>query len=167
MIYLSNPTRQNWVFNYRTPAKLLAATEIPAGQQVEIGKGWTPEQTEGVVTQMRRAGFRETSEFNGRVNKFLGLLFRIDTPVQSDQIYQANDVVTATQRQRSVDETVKSAAAFDRNANRKSQSGRLARVTQTEVIQELGPHDRPTGDEVAFSMTVDADTGTSNLAMPA
>ena len=168
-IFLTNPTRQHWVFNYRTPTdNLLAAIEIRSGQQVAIGDGWNPEQTEKVLVQLQRHGAREATDFDGLINKFAGLMYRVGSPVQKDEILDANAVVLDTNQQRSVDETVKAAAGFDSAANTATSGPRRrpARITQVEVEQQLQPHERATGDEVHFSLTVDPETQKSNIKLP-
>ena len=169
MIYLTNPTRQHWQFHYRTPTdNLLAMVEIRSGQQVAIGKDWTPEQTEKVIKQLQRHGAREAEDFSSLVNRFSGLMYRVGDPVQKDEILDANAIVNDTNQQRSVDEAVKAAAGFDRAANAATSGPRRrpARITQVEVEQQLQPHERATGDEVHFSLTVDPEAGKSNIQLP-
>jgi hypothetical protein len=169
-IFLTNPTTQNWEFHYRTPTdNLLAMVEIRSGRQVEIGKKWSPEQTEKVITQLQRHGAREATDFNGLIRKFSGLMYRVGERIESDEILDANSVVKDSLQQRSVDEAVKAAAGFDRAAQGATPGVRRrpARVTGVEVTQQLQPHEHATGDEVKFSMTVDPEAGTSNIKLPA
>ena len=168
-IYLINPTRQHWQFHYRTPTdNLLAMVEIRSGQQVSIGEKWNPEQTEKVLVQLQRHGGREAQEFNGLVNRFSGLMYSLTDPATKDDILTVNQVVEETVQQRSVDEAVKAAAGFDRAANAVTSGPRRrpARITQVEVEQQLQPHERATGDEVHFSLTVDPEVGKSNIQLP-
>ena len=169
MIYLTNPTRQHWQFHYRTPDNnLLAAVEIRSGQQVALGKDWTPEQTEKVIVQLQRHGAREAVDFNSLVRKFSGLMYRVGERVETDEILDANTIVKESLQQRSVDEAVKAAAGFDRAAQSATPGlrRRPARVTEVAVRQQLQPHERATGDEVRFSLTVDPEAGTSSIQLP-
>ena len=168
-IFVTNPTTQNWNFHYRTPDNnLLAMVEIRSGQQVAFGEDWTPEQTEKVIVQLQRHGAREAVDFNSLVRKFSGLMYRVGERVEKDEILDANNVVKESLQQRSVDEAVKAAAGFDRAAQSATPGVRRrpARVTAVEVTQQLQPHERATGDEVRFSLTVDPDAGTSSIQLP-
>ena len=168
-IYIANPTRQHWQFHYRTPDNnLLDMVDIRSGRQESIGEQWTPEQTDKVIKQLQRHGAREATDFNGLVNKFSGMLYRLNKPIQRDEILDANAIVNDTASQRSVDEAIKAAAGFDRAANAATSGPRRrpARITQVEVEQQLQPHERATGDEVHFSLIVDPDAPRSNIKMP-
>ena len=79
--------------------------------------------------------------------------------MDEDEILTANKAVEDAGDQRSVEQVVRSAAAFDRtaNSNRGRSKERIARVTETEIEQVLPPHAHKTGNEVKFKMTVDPD----------
>ena len=163
-IYVSNPSRQNIVFAYRTE-KVPAGGQtgggpiyktIPSGMQIEI-RDLSPEQLGYVVEQIERMGGENAAVAHGRMTQFTGLLWRERAPVTKDEILVGNQSVEAAGERRSVEQVTRSAAAFDRtaNSNRGRTKQRIAKVTEVEIIQELPPHAHKTGNEIEFHMTVD------------
>lgn len=170
-LFVSNPSRQQVEFHFRTgitrdsSGPIVAV--IPSGGQVELGHGWTREQMDYVVKQIEMAGGGNAALAHGAMGKFTGLLYRESHPVDEDEILTANGAVEQALAMRSVEQATRSAVAFDRIANKNQgrQKGRLAKSTTVEIEQELPPHAHRTGDEVAFSLTVDPD-GRADVRVP-
>lgn len=171
-IFVSNPSRQAVVFYYRRTISRdtsgPAAIDIPSGGQVELGHGWSPEETAYVISQIIRAGGANAAEAHGKMGSFTGMLYRETNPVDVGEIVTAHESVMKHAEDRSVSNATRGALAFDRaaNANKGQKThGRLARVTEVEVIQELPPHQSRTGDEVAFKLSVDPE-GRADVRLP-
>ena len=170
-LYLSNPTKQTVVFYFRTDfthekGGAPQFVEIASGKQQELGQSWSREQMGRVMEQLHRFGARDAAESHGELEKFNGLLYRHDFPVDGNEIQMAHDKVVDMQQARSATEATRAALGFDRAANEKGRGARLARTTTVEVEQLINPRDRPTGDEVKFSLTVDPE-GHSDIKLPA
>lgn len=175
MLCVSNTTKQTVRFHYRLEKVTGGHAEpgqtfllvIQSGQQVEIGRNWTPEQRAYVVRQLETFGARDAAESYAQMNGFLGLLYREAAPVSEDEIVLGHAAVVDTQEKRAVREAVRGALAFDRTSRKEAVKRHIrpARVTAVEVEQEIPPHQRPTGDEVSFSMTVDPD-GRADVRLP-
>jgi hypothetical protein len=155
-LYISNPSKQNVTFFYRDPINnLLARMDIGSGRQVMVGAKWTAAEKARVIEQLERFGSRDAAEAHGKMGRFLGLLYRDMAPISTDEILMGHTAMVDTQEQRTVAETTKAALAFDRVTNGAIRGQRRARQTQVEVIEQLAPHSRPTGNEASFSLTVD------------
>ena len=170
-LFLSNPTKQSVTFYYRTDfthekGGAPQFVEIAPGTQQPLGQSWTKEQMGRVMEQLHRLGARDAAEAHGELEKFTGLLYRHEFPVDSDEIRMAHDKVVDMQQARSATEATRAALGFDRAANAQGRGTRLAKTTGVEVLQEVGPRERPTGEEVAFSLTVDPE-GRSDIKLPA
>lgn len=159
-LFVSNPSRQHVEFHYRT--RITQGTDhpqvisIPSGGQVEMGHGWSWEETQYVITQIERAGGASADVAKG-MERFTGLLWRQDKVVQVEEIEVANVRVEEALNQRSVEQATRSAASFDRvvNNNRGQHKSRLAKETSVEIVQDVPMGGHRTGDEVKFSLTVD------------
>ena len=166
---ISNPSRQQAVFYYRravtNDTSGPASVTIPEGGQVEIGHGWSHEETAYVIQQIFASGGAHADEARGRLGKFTGLLYREMRPVTVDEIVEAHESVLAAAEERSAAQATRGALAFDRQAN-KGRRQRLARITEVEVHQELAPGEKPRGDEVHFKMTVDPDGSSDARGIP-
>lgn len=168
-LYVANPSKQHVVFNYRDPVNnLLAAVEIASGSQVEIGHAWNDVQTQNMIAQLERFGARDAAESHGNLGRFLGLLYRDSGVIEVDEIELAHAAVVDTQEKRSIAEATKSGLGFDRAARREAARRKRPPATMTEVSvhQEVAPHERPTGNEVAFSMSVDPVNGRNDVKLP-
>ena len=174
VLFISNPSRQNVEFYYRTritndgsgSGPLIKS--IPSGTQVEIGHGWTHEETAYVIRQIESQGGCSAAETHGRLgSRVTGLVYREDHPIDEDEILAGNASLEKAGEERSVREATRGALAFDRAANKNKgrQATRIARTTEVEVIEELPPHTHRTGDEVAFKLTVDPD-GRADIKLP-
>ncbi len=166
-LYISNPTKQHSVFFYREPVEnLLASVEIASGGQAEIGHGWSPAQKAKVIAQLDLHGARDAAEAHGRIKgKFLGLLYRDRGVISTEEIETGHAGVVETQEQRAVAEATKAALGFDRGINKGTRGRRAARMTEVVVEQQLGPHERATGNEVAMSIQIDPE-GRSDAVLP-
>jgi hypothetical protein len=165
-LFISNPSKQQVEFHFRRAVTRDTSgpqcVVIQSGCQVPVGHGWPREEIAYIIQQLENQGGANAAVAHGRMGKFTGLLYRDDQPVDEDEIVTAHDAIVTDQEERSVQQTTRSALAFDRSANRNNKNGRggkdrLARVTQVEVIQELEPHQRLTGEEIRFSLSVDPD----------
>lgn len=157
MIYLANTTKQHWNHCYRAPESNRAQmVQIPSGQQAMIGQQWTKEQTDAVLVELEKFGARPAIDTNGKLDKFPGLLYSTSKPISEHQIHAGHEAVVEHQEKRSAEEAVRSAKAFDVSTRaQKGRGKRLAKVTGVEVHQDLPRGQRPTGNEVDFSVTVD------------
>lgn len=169
-LYISNPSRQPAAFYFRRAitrdTSQPSVVHIAAGGQEAIGQGWTREETSYVIQQILRAGGADAAEAHGRMgSKFTGLLYREVHPVDVDEIVTAHESVLEHAKDRSVAQATRGALAFDRSAN-KGKRQRLAQITEVEVKQELPPHQRPTGDEVHFKMSVDPNGSSDARGVP-
>ena len=168
-LYVSNPSKQDVVFHYRTNITKDTsgpfAIPIASGTQVLLGIDWTREQKNYVIKQILSQGGADAAEAHGRMGKFTGLLYRDNAPVSVEEIHTAHDEVVKDAEDRSVKAATRSALAFDRKANERGKGQRLARVTEVEVIEENAPHIRKTGDEVSFKMTIDPE-GRTDIKLP-
>jgi len=166
-LYVSNPSKQHVLFLYRDPRNnLLARIDLQSGGQAEIGRLWSPEETAKVIEQLERFGARDAAESHGAMGRFLGLLYRDMAPVTTGEIEMAHAAMVATQEHRSAAEATRSALAFDRSVNGGRGGQRRARTTQVEVLEQLAPGARPTGNEIAFGLTVDPE-GSRDMKLPA
>lgn len=166
-IFLASASKQHITFFYREPKdNLLASVEIASGTQTEIGHGWTMEQKEKVVEQLERFGARDAAEAHGQMKgRFLGLLYRVQGVISTDEIETGHEAVVRTQEERAASEATKAALGFDRAVNKGTRGRRAARMTEVVVEQLKAPGERATGDEVAMSIQIDPE-GRSDVALP-
>lgn len=164
---LANPSFQNHRFHLREPVNnLINIIEIDRGNQVEIGHGWTAEQQAKVIVQLERYGARDAAEAHGKLGKFSGLIYRDIGQISSSEIDMAHEAELQTREDRSVAAAVNGVRAFDKTARMRSKERPAARETKIEVIQDLAPGARPTGNEVQFDIEVTPE-GRSDLRLPA
>jgi hypothetical protein len=163
-LYISNPTKQDQVLNYRllladrAEDRLARSVFIPSGKGELILQGAPAAVVENVILQLERFGARDAAEAHNRaLGRFSGVLYRRDGEISTDEILEGHDAIVATQQQRSVEQTVNAALGFDRGINGGKRGQRRARTTQVEVLQEVPAGQRATGDEVVFGLTVDPD----------
>lgn len=168
-LYISNPSRQEVVFYYRRAVTKdtsgPAQVHIAAGGQAMLGAGWTRDEITYVISQIEAQGGANAAVAHGRMGKFTGLIYREEYPVDEDEILVAHEGVKAAAEDRSVTQATRGALAFDRNANRGKRE-RIAKVTEIEVIQQLPPHQKATGDEVHFKLSVDPDGSSDARGIP-
>ncbi len=171
VLYVSNPSRQTVLFYFRTKvtndASGPSVVEIPSGRQVDIGHGWSRDETDYVIRQIESGGGISAAEAHGALGgRVTGLIYRESQPVDEDEIHTAHDSVERAGEERSVAQATRGALAFDRVANQKGRGQRrLARTTEVEIIQELEPHQRRTGNETEFKLTVDSE-GRADVKLP-
>jgi hypothetical protein len=157
-IYVANGTKQRLKFNYRLPeGNRIHELEVHSGRQEMIGEAWTDQTVEYFIKQLETAGFRRSSETNGRMENFSGWMYSLDKPTTETQIRSGHEARVETQEKVSAIEAQRGALAMDQ-ANRapKDRRKRLAKVTTVEVEQETDPRGTPTGNEVRMSVSVDA-----------
>jgi hypothetical protein len=166
-LFVSNPSRQNVKFKYRTTqAKRFADTlVVPALGQVEIGHNWSSADRAMFIEQIRLHGGRSAAETRGSsLTRFYGLIYRENVPVAVDEIDTAAAAVIATKETLTKEAVLNTAAGFDRNANgHKPQGKRKAVVTETTIQQVVPQGHYPTGNEIDFKLTIDP---TVNSATP-
>lgn len=157
-IYVANGTRQRLKLNYRLPeSQRIHELDVHSGRQEVVGEQWSDTQVEYFIKQLDHAGFRRSSETNGRLENFSGWMYSVDKATSETQIRSGHEARIEAQEKISAVEAQRGALAMDQ-ANRvpKDRRKRLAKVTQVEVEQEIGPRDSPTGNEVKMSVAVDA-----------
>jgi hypothetical protein len=157
-IYVANGTKQRLKFNYRLPESTrIHELEVHSGRQEPIGENWSAAHVEYFIKQLEHAGFRRSTETNGRMENFSGWMYSLDKPTSETQIRSGHEARVEAQEKISAVEAQRGALAMDQ-ANRapKDRRKRLAKVTTVEVEQEIGPRDSPTGREVRMSVSVDA-----------
>lgn len=166
-IHIANCTKQNVRYFYRAPEQSQPKfIELPSGHQGIIGHGWSEQQMRSVISHMERHGFRPASESSSRLTEFTGVFYRIEKPVTENQIHTGHDALVEHQERVSAQEATRGALAFD-GATRdpKNRKKRLARVTEVSVKQDVPPREKPTGNEVNFSLSVDPE-GRSDVKLP-
>lgn len=157
-IYVANGTKQRLKFNYRLPeSNRIHELDVHSGRQEPIGENWSASHIEYFIKQLEHAGFRRSSETNGRMENFSGWMYSLDKPTTTTQIESGHEARVEAQEKISAVEAQRGALAMDQ-ANRapRDRRKRLAKVTTVEVEQEIGPRDSPTGKEVKMSVSVDA-----------
>lgn len=162
---ISNATTQNWVFFYRerlgpNAEPLLRALEVRAGGQ-EILQ-CEPSQKAAIVAQLEAAGAHDAAEVHRKIGRFHGLMYRDDAEISADEILMGHESVQKMQRDRTVEQNINSALAADRALN-PEKGRRRTRQTTVTVEQEMKRGARPTGNEVAFEVSVDAEEGGAKL----
>jgi len=158
IIYVANGSKQRLKFNYRLPeSNRIHELDVHSGRQEKIGEGWTDTTVEYFINQLETAGFRRSSETNGRLENFSGFMYSVDKATTETQIRSGHEARVEAQEKVSAVEAQRGALAMDQ-ANRLpgDRRKRLAKVTQVEVQQDIGPRDKPTGNEVTMSVTVDS-----------
>ena len=159
-LYVSNPTKQTIVRNYRMPhddphQRHLRRLEIRSGQQ-DVIHGERP-VIRHIIDQLLACGDRDGAESHGKMEGFKGLIFREEGQISTEEIQLAHEGVVETENKIAVAEATKSALGFD-NALRHEQKrkrGRPAKLTQIEVEQETPRDGHKTGNEVHLDITVD------------
>ncbi|WP_320533660.1 hypothetical protein [Robbsia andropogonis] len=165
-IFIANCTKQNLIHFYRLPETgRHQHVEIASGQQKEVGKGWTEAQKRAVIDHMESVGFRAAPDAGGALSSFSGWIYRIGRPVTEAQIVDAHDDLVESQEMRSAAEASRAALAFDRSTRDKKTGKRSAKTTEVEVLQDIPRNERPTGQEVNFSLSV-AEDGRSDVKLP-
>lgn len=157
-IYVANGGKQRLKFNYRLPeSNRIHELDVHSGRQEVIGESWTDTTVEYFIKQLEHAGFRRSSETNGRLENFSGWMYSVDKVTTETQIRSGHESRVEAQEKISAVEAQRGALAMDQ-ANRLpgDRRKRLAKVTQVEVQQDVGPRDMPTGNEVKMSVTVDS-----------
>ena len=166
MLYVANCTKQTWRFCFRMPETGKEVwVDIKSGQQEEISKGMSAAGIANVINHLERHGARDHADGKLKPEDFDGYLYSLNKPIHEDKIFMAHDVVVDKQEKRSVDEAVKSALGYERSNRDKKSGKRLAKVSEVEVIQDVPSRQKPTGDEVRFSLAV-AEDGNDNFKLP-
>jgi hypothetical protein len=158
IIYVANGTKQRLKFNYRLPeSNRIHELDVHSGRQEPIGEGWTDTTVDYFIKQLDVAGFRRSSETNGRLENFSGWMYSVDKATSETQIRSGHEARVEAQEKISAVEAQRGALAMDQ-ANRLpgDRRKRLAKVTAVEVEQDIGPRDSPTGKEVKMSVSVDS-----------
>jgi hypothetical protein len=158
IIYVANGTKQRLKFNYRLPeSNRIHELDVHSGRQEPIGEGWTDTTVDYFIKQLEVAGFRRSSETNGRLEHFSGWMYSVDKATSETQIRSGHEARVEAQEKISAVEAQRGALAMDQ-ANRLpgDRRKRLAKVTAVEVEQDIGPRDSPTGKEVKMSVSVDS-----------
>ena len=156
-IYLANCTRQTMRFSYRVPGiHQILWSLIPSGRQEQLDKDikFTSEQVASIVEQMERYGARESSIINRKMANFDGLLYSLNKPIPKPDFNVANTALLHKQEVRSATEAVNSVMAFDSGTVDKKSKRRSAKSTAIEVVQDVAPGERATGDEVRMNVEV-------------
>jgi hypothetical protein len=154
MIYIANTTKQNWNHHFRVlESNRPFFVQIPSGSQVSVGQSWSAAQTESVVGQLEKFGARQANETSRKLDRFTGLLY----PISENQIVSGHDAVVENQERRSAAEATKSALGFDAATRDKRTKKRLASVTEVTVKQDTPRNEKPSGNEVNFSVAVTED----------
>jgi organic radical activating enzyme len=158
IIYVANGTKQRLKFNYRLPeSNRIHELDVHSGRQEQIGEGWTDTNIEYFIKQLENAGFRRSSETNGRLENFSGWMYSVDKATSETQIRSGHEARVEAQEKISAVEAQRGALAMDQ-ANRVpgNRRKRLAKVTSVEVQQDVDPSKSATGNEVNMSVSVDA-----------
>ncbi len=159
MLYISNTTKHHHRVCFRIPEhNRFQVVEIPSGHQVALGKTWSQAQRDAVIKQLQTYGAREVNE---KLERVTGLLYRVEKVVKSEEILEGHAAVVDMQERRSAAEATKSALAFDQSSRKGGR--RVAKITEVEVVQDLPPKTRPSGDEIKMRVSVEPDGGKLSL----
>lgn len=155
-VYLANTTKQHFIHHFRLPERhdVLRVTVYSGGQE-ELGKQWSPSQTQSFIEDLQRYGARHRDEVSGKMDNFTGLLYSTSKPVTEDQIVEGHEAVMDAAAKRSAEEAKKGALGFERSTrNPRKLRERTAKVTEVEIKQESPRGQKATGDEINFKMTI-------------
>lgn len=167
---IANPTRQDWIVQYRVGApktpefETLRQFTVPSGGQIDLQLE-PIHQAQLIGHLEQRHGARDAAEVHGRMVRFSGLIYRDMGQIETTEIQQAHEAEMQTREERSVTQAVRGALGFDKAARKPNQTRPGARITETTVEQELPRGVRRTGNEVAFNLSVDPE-GRSDIALP-
>jgi hypothetical protein len=166
-LFIANCTKQTFRHCYRQPeSERTGMLDIPSGQQRAIGKGWSKEQFDAVISHLESFGALPVKDLSRNMTDFDGILYSLGTPVPSEKILEAHDVVVDHQEKRSATEATRSALAFDAaGRDKKRGNKRLASVSEVEVVQDVPARQQPTGAEVNFKVSV-ANDGRTDVKLP-
>lgn len=146
-IYIANTTRQH----LRLPIRInepekgskVIRFEIPSGQQLMIGSGFSEDQVADVISHLERFGGKKS--VSQKLNGFMGILYSVDKPISEDNIRTGHEAVIDASQKRSATESIRAAESFDTSTRENSGRGkRLARETQV-VIERETPKKTGTG----------------------
>lgn len=172
-LYVSNPSKQTLNLNYREPHEDLPARHnrmlaIGAGREEAVpgSAQWNSKQKGDFISQIETYGAHDAAEVHSHITRFSGPLYRDGGLISEDEILMGHDQRVATQELISAEEATRGALGFDR-ASQSIQKGRqrTARVTGVEVQRERAHYERPSPDDVTFSMEVNPEGGT-NIKLP-
>lgn len=160
MLYVANCTKQTLVHYVRLPESQKSQVyEIPSGQQIQMGRDWTQAQQDHAIQHMKKFGFKEVSDLSRGLDDFDGYVYSTKKPLSEDDINMAHSAVVENQERRSADEAIKAGKSFDlAGRDKRNKSRRLAKLTEVEVVEDLPPREKPTGDEVNFKLSVTDET---------
>jgi hypothetical protein len=166
-LHIVNPSRQNHIFLYREPVNNLQQQLMlhPGGDAV-IGANWTPEQQAKVIVQLQRFGARPSADTNQTMRRFNGLLYNDVRQVMQDEAVAAFDGQMQAREDRTAAETTKAALGYDRAARQSTPGRARAKVTETTIDQAVLRGRHPKGDEVHFNLSVDPESGRSDVRLP-
>lgn len=134
-LYVANPSQQKINFNYRDPRdNQLKILEILSGGNAVFPGDFSDDQAVKLIDQLEFYGARNGAEIYATVPNFLGLLWRLDAPMSSDEILLGNSSLNDTLQSRAAVEATKAAlgtaqAALDDSA------GPSAREISLEIKQ--------------------------------
>lgn len=157
-LYISNPTSQHQIFNFRDPLTgLLAHVRIQrGGQEVVDRPKWGREHLEGMLEQLHHYGARDAAEVHGHMDGFRqALIYRVEGVISEDEILMGNEQDEASRQERSVNEAIKAAATFDGVARKGGRGRDRANVTEVSVKTDRARGSKPQPGDVDFSLTMD------------
>lgn len=164
-LYIANTTKQNWNHHFRVPEMTRPYfIQIPSGSQVKVDGRFSPESENAIIQQLEKYGGRKASDVSGKLEQFPGIFYRQTKPISEDEIVAGHEAVVDGQEKRAAAEATRAALGFDASKRDKKRR-RNVQVTEVEVIQEVPPNEKPTGDEVHLHVTVAAD-GATNVKLP-
>lgn len=133
-IYIANSSRQNWMFNFRHKDVPAFSVDVPSGQQREISHV-PAEHLEKVINGLRQYGAVTRTELSGHTEKFEGLIYSTDKPLQEAQFHYGHDEVMDQAETRAVIEASKAAMASDLILNPRNRD-RATGITEVEFEEE-------------------------------
>ena len=164
-LFIANTTKQNWNHHFRVPEMTRPYfVQIPSGSQVRIDQRFGVESERVIIEQIVKYGGRNASDVSGKLEQFPGIFYRQSKPISEDEIVAGHEAVVDGQEKRAASEATRAALGFDASKRDKKRR-RNVQVTEVEVIQEVPPNEKPTGNEVHLHVTV-ANDGANNVKLP-
>ena len=165
-MYIANSSRQDFRFHFRLPESNSTIVEdIPSGQQVEIGKGWSDGALQAMMQQLERYGAREAKEARRGLREFdSGLIYSLDKPVSENEIYYAWEQKLDYNKERAVNQATRSALSAD--VPHRDKGKRQAKEVGIEVEAEGDPKTEGRKGLMDVTVTPDGATNVDGKELP-
>lgn len=163
-LFISNCTRSHWALNLRFPEGKAIRIGIPSGHQRPFPVDLNQEQLENVIGQVEKLGGRPRVDTHGKLNKFTGLIYSTDKPLNEKEIKGAHEDQIDHAQNRSVAQATRSALAADLNwtDEHKPRGKRRAKTVGVSVSKK----DSERGTEVPMMDIEISESGSTREKLP-